>query len=317
MEEKGDLGIFESLPLETNDLAISEAVKKLPVEHKEDTSFLLQEFQSIYEQIEQHNASLTPPQSPTLVPCYSDFVVSTPQQLGLVQFIQVTPVVPVTYINKKEELVVPITFPEKKFDDPLLTSFEQIVPVTPSTDLAHEMTVVDELVRMCADKMVSDESGNTTVKTWVEKVEEVSPIEQPSPISSKSDSDSEVFYNYPLSPGMSSSSSSGDEDADYTPSIIAHSSGTSKGNRGKKRSAKGYISSAPEEKKMRKKEQNKNAATRYRKKKKAEVEVILGEEKELEVKNEELNKQVEDLSREIRYLKGFMRDIFKAKGLIK
>uniref|UniRef100_A0A8D8X7E4 Activating transcription factor of chaperone n=1 Tax=Cacopsylla melanoneura TaxID=428564 RepID=A0A8D8X7E4_9HEMI len=74
---------------------------------------------------------------------------------------------------------------------------------------------------------------------------------------------------------------------------------------------------APEDKKLRKKEQNKNAATRYRIKKKQEVEVILGEEKGLEDKNVALVKQVEDLQREISFMKKFMRDFFKTQGRLK
>ncbi|KAL1129200.1 hypothetical protein AAG570_013730 [Ranatra chinensis] len=73
----------------------------------------------------------------------------------------------------------------------------------------------------------------------------------------------------------------------------------------------------PDERKQRKKEQNKNAATRYRQKKKAEVEGILDEEKGLKSKNEELKLKVTDLQREIKYLKSLMRDVFRAKGLIK
>ncbi|KAL1450453.1 hypothetical protein WDU94_002819 [Cyamophila willieti] len=73
----------------------------------------------------------------------------------------------------------------------------------------------------------------------------------------------------------------------------------------------------PEDKKLRKKEQNKNAATRYRIKKKQEVEVILGEEKGLEDKNADLVKQVEDLQREISFMKKFMRDFFKTQGRLK
>lgn len=80
--------------------------------------------------------------------------------------------------------------------------------------------------------------------------------------------------------------------------------------------SKPYSRTSPEDKKFRKKEQNKNAATRYRMKKKAEVEEILGEERNLAKGNEGLDVKVEDLQREIKYLKGLMRDLFKAKGLI-
>ncbi|KAJ2944298.1 hypothetical protein O0L34_g18284 [Tuta absoluta] len=73
----------------------------------------------------------------------------------------------------------------------------------------------------------------------------------------------------------------------------------------------------PDDRRSRKKEQNKNAATRYRQKKKAEIEVLLGEESALRARHGDLGEKCSDLQREIRYLKGLMRDLFKAKGLIK
>lgn len=72
-----------------------------------------------------------------------------------------------------------------------------------------------------------------------------------------------------------------------------------------------------DDRRSRKKEQNKNAATRYRQKKKAEVEVLLNEEQALRKRHVDLGDKCSDLQREIRYLKGLMRDLFKAKGLIK
>lgn len=71
-----------------------------------------------------------------------------------------------------------------------------------------------------------------------------------------------------------------------------------------------------EDKKSRKKEQNKNAATRYRQKKKAECEVVMGEEKELQDKNDELQVKCADIQREIKYLKSLMRDLYRAKGIL-
>lgn len=72
-----------------------------------------------------------------------------------------------------------------------------------------------------------------------------------------------------------------------------------------------------DDRRSRKKEQNKNAATRYRQKKKAEIEVLLNEEHSLRQRHSELGTKRADLQREIRYLKGLMRELFKAKGLIK
>ncbi|XP_054288227.1 cyclic AMP-dependent transcription factor ATF-5-like isoform X1 [Macrosteles quadrilineatus] len=85
----------------------------------------------------------------------------------------------------------------------------------------------------------------------------------------------------------------------------------------RRRVTKPYSRTPPEEKKLRKKEQNKNAATRYRMKKKQEIEEILGEEKQLLQKNDQLKAELTELGREIKYLKNLMRDLFKAKGLIK
>lgn len=72
-----------------------------------------------------------------------------------------------------------------------------------------------------------------------------------------------------------------------------------------------------DDRRSRKKEQNKNAATRYRQKKKAEIEVLLNEENTLRQRHTDLAEKCSDLQREIRYIKGLMRDLFKAKGLIK
>lgn len=99
----------------------------------------------------------------------------------------------------------------------------------------------------------------------------------------------------------SSSSDSGYEDPDWAPI-------TSK--------ARSRPYPTVEERKARKKEQNKNAATRYRQKKKQEIEIILSEEKELQEKNDRLKAEVEEIQREMKYLKSLLRHMFKAKGMI-
>jgi len=69
-------------------------------------------------------------------------------------------------------------------------------------------------------------------------------------------------------------------------------------------------------KKSRKRAQNKEAATRYREKKREEANAIQSEEDLLEQKNKELKEQVDTISREIKYMKELMADVFKAKGLV-
>ncbi|KAL1518215.1 hypothetical protein ABEB36_001873 [Hypothenemus hampei] len=121
------------------------------------------------------------------------------------------------------------------------------------------------------------------------------------------------WNQHPSSPeSYYSSGGSSEVDSEWIPEVLEDSVGTVP--QTKKRSGKKPYSL--DDKKSRKKEQNKNAATRYRLKKKAEVEEILNEEKQLLDIHTGLTGQITDLQREIKYLKGLMRDLFKAKGLI-
>ena len=71
------------------------------------------------------------------------------------------------------------------------------------------------------------------------------------------------------------------------------------------------------ERKSRKKQQNKDAATRYRQKKKVEATGVYSECETLEKRNTELKEKVDQMTKEIKYLKDLMADVFKRKGLIK
>ncbi|XP_013411151.1 cyclic AMP-dependent transcription factor ATF-4-like [Lingula anatina] len=71
------------------------------------------------------------------------------------------------------------------------------------------------------------------------------------------------------------------------------------------------------DKKLRKKEQNKTAALRYRLKKREETEQLQAEADELESHNGVLKGKVEELEREIKYMKELMKEVYMAKGLIK
>lgn len=144
-----------------------------------------------------------------------------------------------------------------------------IAPPTP--DLAHEMAVVDEVVRGAAQQWEQWESSDTN-----------------------------------------SRSSDGTEDSDDPEWIPAEAPTKPTGRRA--RQPRPYN---PVDRRLRKKEQNKNAATRYRQKKKAEVNVIVEEERGLEEQNAALQTKLTDLQREVCYLKGLMRDVFRAKGLVK
>jgi len=145
-------------------------------------------------------------------------------------------------------------------------------------DVANDLAVVDEYVRSYTKDI-------------------------PSPVS-------------PCSSGGSSSTDDSTDDPDWSLETERRSLKQTVHDSSKHRH-KPYSRSSLEDKKVRKKEQNKNAATRYRQKKKQEIKEIQGEERELVEHNEKLKEKMKSLQQEIGYLKGFMREVFKAKGFLK
>ncbi|XP_074000271.1 uncharacterized protein isoform X2 [Rhodnius prolixus] len=201
-----------------------------------------------------------------------------------------------------------LTPPESPRDqaNSLITLLQEIEPCTSSSN------EIDAIVATQAENMVPHEDSDHSQQQHRLELQQQSSPSSPDPWSSPS-------------MGSSSSSDSGYDDPDWSPSpppAAHHQSSTesndsSSGNHHqtstrRKRSA----ATTTEERKMRKKEQNKNAATRYRQKKKQEIEVIVGEERELLEKHELLKADVTEITREIRYLKSLLRDLYKAKGLI-
>ncbi|CAG9860504.1 unnamed protein product [Phyllotreta striolata] len=168
---------------------------------------------------------------------------------------------------------------------------EQIQYGSVNPDIAHALAEVDELVRTRVEDMQGSSSSSSS-------------------IGSSSD------CGGPLSPGSTSEDCSSD-DPEWVPETIEEFGAPAiKQSRKRSRPSTKSTKTNVEDKKVRKKEQNKNAATRYRMKKKAECMEILLIEQGMADKNNQLTNQITDLHREIKYLKGLMRDLFKAKGLI-
>ena len=291
-----------------------------PMVVPQDTQTLLREFENVFGELEMAHGTLTPPQSPP-VPTYTNVIHENPKEelITLHQMVPVQPIiqsaipvmkvapltpnVPVVYANERKEALLPLV--------------EQMVPETPCPDLVRELQAVDELVRTRAEDLVEINSNSCT-PPW-----ESYSSSSSAGVSPGTESEGEMYHIAPPSPCTSSSASSYGsseemcDDPEWIPeSVPVPTQGCLKVGR-KRSGSKPYSRPGVEEKRIRKKEQNKNAATRYRQKKKAEIEVILSEEKGLEDRNAELKLQVSDLSREIKYLKGLMRDLFKAKGLLK
>lgn len=258
------LPLLEEVDPPCGAVAVPVVMKSEYFKPPEESPFLMMnEFEKVY--FELHNGALTPPQSPPSEPPVITTLLASSQYQKNAAYSSTVPDKPAQQV---------LAFPQTVYTS---------IP-TPQPDIAHELAVVDELVRT--------------------RVQDMQWSSGPSSPESSSSNGS----NY----GDCSSS----EDPEWVPEPVENCNATfSAVQKPQKKRNKPY-SHNPDDKKIRKKEQNKNAATRYRMKKKAEVEVILGEEKQLQDKHGELNGQITDLQREIKYLKGLMRDLFKAKGLI-
>lgn len=113
-------------------------------------------------------------------------------------------------------------------------------------------------------------------------------------------------------------------DADFVPEVNGSDSesgpdvaSSSSSSRGKKRTVRRRRKVDRNGRKERKRLQNKDAATRYRQKKKQELSIVEQELEELKTTNVSLQSEAQRVANEISYLKGLMRELFRAKGLIK
>lgn len=113
-------------------------------------------------------------------------------------------------------------------------------------------------------------------------------------------------------------------DADFVPENNGSDSesgpdaaSASTSSRGRKRTVRRRRKVDRNSRKERKRLQNKDAATRYRQKKKQQFSVVEQELEELKTTNVSLQSEAQRVQNEISYLKGLMRELFRAKGLIK
>ncbi|XP_020285020.1 activating transcription factor of chaperone-like isoform X2 [Pseudomyrmex gracilis] len=251
-------------------------------QQQDDTQILLQEFETVLGDVEACHQIVPPISSSTLTPPQSPphKAINVDTQL-LVTLQPVQPLFTNTQTEPIYNMIVPTTEESLYANDAPREWNTENISLSPfGGDVVNDLAVVDEYVRTHAKDLPS-----------------------------------------PSSPCVSSGSScisteDSTDDPDWSLESERKSLKQSVYDSSKHRH-KPYSRSSLEDKKVRKKEQNKNAATRYRQKKKQEIKEIQGEERELADHNEKLKTQVKDLQREIGYLKGLMRDLLKAKGLLK
>ncbi|GAB0092278.1 hypothetical protein DMENIID0001_072680 [Sergentomyia squamirostris] len=280
---------------------------------KHDTQELLQEFESVYDAVELTH--LTPPQTPPQTSPQRVTVVEVGQCIDQT-FIYQEPILNETISDPASFYVLPEGQPQPTHEDgnaknssPLhytpasfagdagsVVTWIEIDQSPVPEDIDHEMKLVDELVRTRAQELTDWTDDDNSSEFTSSSPASLSPR-------------SEVSY----------SGSSYSHDDEWLPegrqkASKASSSGIV-GDGGIRKRTRPYARGS-EDKKSRKKEQNKNAATRYRKKKKQEIEEILDVERDLQIVNDKLKAETADLKREIKYLKGLMREVYKAKGLL-
>jgi cyclic AMP-dependent transcription factor ATF-4 len=231
----------------------------------EQTAQLLHEFDSVFDAVELTH--LTPPQTPPESPKAEHF-----DDVKLGQYIFASTSQPQQQQPQPQQ---PTILNSNFFN---FDTNESIQSPACSQDIAHEMEVVEELVRSCAENLPDYASDDESYS--------------PSSTSSSPRSD-DSFDN------ASPSYTNDDELSPPSPVL--------------KKRTKPYGRSLSD-KKFRKKEQNKNAATRYRQKKKAEIEVVLEEERELQEKNDRLQEKYADVKREVKFLKSLLRELYRANG---
>lgn len=281
LEEKIDLPIFEELPVPENGQnkpAIYNGVSKT-MQHQDDTQTLLQEFETVLGDVEACH-QIVPSSASTLTPPQSP-PPHKPLPVDTQLLVTLQPVQP---LFSSHQSVYGLVIPEEKSsyvsEVPEQWNTENL-PLDPlTTEVANELAVVDEYVRSHTKDIPPSSPCTSSGGSY---------------ISSEDSVDDPDWILEPERRTLKQAACVSGKNSRHRP----------------------YSRPTIEDKKVRKKEQNKNAATRYRQKKKQEIKEILGEERELTEHNEKLQNQVKDLQREIGYLKGLMRDLFRAKGLMK
>lgn len=126
-------------------------------------------------------------------------------------------------------------------------------------------------------------------------------------------------YSLSYSSNTDVGASSHTDDSDWIPATPGRSIGAVGAALKAKQSAKRKPRSnrrSKEDRAIRKKQQNKDAANRYRRKKKAEIDILIDEERDLQKHNDSLMDRFNDINREVKCLKSLLRELFRKKGLI-
>lgn len=267
---------------------------------KVNTAQLLNEFNQVYDAVELTH--LTPPETPphsptqTPLPAYLNYDSKN-------QFYQQQPITSYQLQPNQQ-------FQQCKEEKPMIVNYAPVMPaqqfpsiLEQAINLVQQTSPQIEYTENFDDAMAEVEA---LVRSRAEDFADSSSIDDDSSMSGSSTC---------FSP-RSEASSSITDDSDWTMKSSSTIATALKNKQATQKRKPRINRRSPEDRQSRKKEQNKSAANRYRLKKKAEIEILLDEERDLIKRNETLQSQYEEVGREVRYIKSLLRELFKAKGLM-
>ncbi|XP_055299067.1 activating transcription factor of chaperone [Sitodiplosis mosellana] len=269
---------------------------------KVNTAQLLNEFNQVYDAVELTH--LTPPETPP----------QTPPQTPLQS----------TYLNNDSKQNQFFSQPITNYQLQLNEQFQQCKPeskpiitnIMPAIQAQQFPSILEQAINL-----VQQTSPIEYTESFDDAMAEVEALVRSRAedfADSSIDDDSSMCGSSSCFSPRSEASSSTTDDSDWTMKCPAIATAFKNKQAKQKQKRKPRINRrSPEDRQSRKKEQNKSAANRYRLKKKAEIEILLDEEKELIKCHDALKSRFEDIDREVKFIKKLLRDLFKAKGSIK
>ncbi|XP_031622840.1 activating transcription factor of chaperone isoform X2 [Contarinia nasturtii] len=267
---------------------------------KGNTAQLLNEFNQVYDAVELIH--LTPPETPPQTPP------QTPLQ---------------AYLNdsKNQFYPQPITNYQLQYNQPYQQQCKptDVRPTTvnyssPSITAQQFPSILEQAITLVQQSNLCEDIGNCDDE--MAQVEALVRSRAEDLVESSIDDDSSLCGSSSCFSPRSETSSSATDDSDWTMQTSSVIAMALKNKQTKQKRKPRINRRSVEDRQSRKKEQNKTAANRYRLKKKAEIEILLDEERELIKQNDRMKSQYKDVSREVKYIKSLLRDLFKAKGLL-
>jgi len=266
-----------------------------PVRSTANTADLLNEFNQVYDTVELHH--LTPPETPPHTPPQTPL--QAYQNDSKNQFYS-QPNYQLQYDQQQ--------YQQCKLDEKPMPNYSPAFSVQP-----QPLSISEQAFNMVQQAAPIEYADNIIDAMAIAEVEALVRSRAEDFADSSIDDDSSTCGSTSCFSPRSDASSSITDDSDWT---MKAASSIASAMKSKQKRKPRMNRRSPEDRQSRKKEQNKSAANRYRLKKKAEIEILLDEERELITRNDQLKAQDKKISDELKYTKSLLRELLKELGLL-